>query len=569
MDKKIHYKLYKGGKQWLCMAIAITAATLGMGFASNVQADTDVQPQANQTVMATLPTNSTNVESSAANTDSQSATVEVADNANNQVTEAETNAIASTTAKQAATTTTPLTNTNDSTDVTPENGWNSDHTAYYQNGKLANGYVQADDGNYYMFKDGTRQKGVQKWMGTYYYFDPTTYLRVDNDYREQVWQDGTHDWYMFGKNGQIVTGKYDWQGNVYYFDPSSYLMVVNDYRATEPDGRGVLLGNNGAALSGVQKWMGTYYYFDPVTKLRADNNYVQSQWGLWYMFGSNGQIVTGRYDWQGSTYYFDPSSYLKVVNDYRATESDGRGVLLGSDGRALSGVQKWMGTYYYFDPVTKLRVDNAYVQSQWGLWYMFGNNGQIVTGPYNWQGSTYYFDPSSYLRVENKFCSVNGMTHYFNNQGIMQDDNLVTKWQSLINGYQGHHIMIAVQSQKSGNIHEYTNTPGYRLATASTVKVAVLAQLLHNTNGNLTSYQQQLASNMIRNSDNGATTTIINNYLGGTAQMQQIYSALGMNQTTPGRNGWGLTLTTATDQLKLLNEIFIKPHSSYLRWIIE
>ncbi|WP_191983055.1 KxYKxGKxW signal peptide domain-containing protein, partial [Limosilactobacillus vaginalis] len=72
MDKKMHYKLYKGGKQWLCMAIAITSATLGMSFASNAQADTDVQPQANQTVMATLPTNSTNVESSAANTDSQS-----------------------------------------------------------------------------------------------------------------------------------------------------------------------------------------------------------------------------------------------------------------------------------------------------------------------------------------------------------------------------------------------------------------------------------------------------------------------------------------------------------------
>ena len=312
----MHYKLYKGGKQWLCMAIAITSATLGMSFASNAQADTDVQPQANQTVMATLPTNSTNVESSAANTDSQSATVEVADNANNQVTEAETNAIASTTAKQAATTTTPLTNTNDSTDVTPENGWNSDHTAYYQNGKLANGYVQADDGNYYMFKDGTRQKGVQKWMGTYYYFDPTTYLRVDNDYREQVWQDGTHDWYMFGKNGQIVTGKYDWQGNVYYFDPSSYLKVVNDYRATEPDGRGVLLSSNGAALSGVQKWMGTYYYFDPVTKLRVDNNYVQSQWGDWYMFGNDGRIVQGFYNWKGTLYYFDPSSYLVLKNTF-------------------------------------------------------------------------------------------------------------------------------------------------------------------------------------------------------------------------------------------------------------
>ena len=571
----MHYKLYKSGKNWLCMALVTVSVAMGMGLTTVVHADS--QANVNQATIEVQNDSSLNVASSSTQVnetatvqvESSSSTIKGINLANSQSSEAMANsAVASTAVKQAAESTTADTVTNTSTinnTTAPENGWNSDHTDFYQSGKLANGYVQADDGNYYMFKDGIRQKGVQKWMGTYYYFDPTTYLRVDNDYREQVWQDGTHDWYMFGKNGQIVTGKYDWQGNVYYFDPSSYLKVVNDYRATEADGRGVLLSSNGAALSGVQKWMGTYYYFDPVTKLRVDNNYVQSQWGLWYMFGNNGQIVSGRYDWQGSTYYFDPSSYLKVVNDYRATESDGRGVLLGSDGQALSGVQKWMGTYYYFDPVTKLRVDNSYVQSQWGLWYMFGTNGQIVTGPYNWQGSTYYFDPSSYLKVENQFLPVNGVTHYFNNQGVMENDALVAKWESLLNGYQGHHIMIAVQSQKTGNIHEYTNAPGYRLITASTIKVAVLAQLLHNTNGNLTGYQQQLATNMIRNSDNDATTTLVNNYLGGTSRLQEIFSTLGMNQTTTAANGhWAQTLTTATDQLKLLNEIFIKPHSNYL-----
>ena len=417
MDKKTHYKLYKGGKNWLCMAIATLSVAMGGCFtSSSTQADTNNQPQATSTVVATSALTSS-VTNEASSAEAQSAIVEAAENTSDnkqQVEEVKTDTTtALTTAKQAATTTT-----------TPENGWNSDRTAYYQNGKLANGYVQADDGNYYMFKNGTRQKGVQKWMGTYYYFDPTTYLRVDNDYREQVWQDGTHDWYMFGKNGQIVTGKYDWQGNVYYFDPSSYLKVVNDYRATEADGRGVLLSSNGAALSGVQKWMGTYYYFDPVTKLRVDNKYVQSQWGLWYMFGSNGQIASGKYDWQGSTYYFDPSSYLKVSNDYRVTERDGRGVLLGSDGRALSGVQKWAGTYYYFDPVTKLRVDNNYVQSQWGDWYMFGNDGRIVQGFYNWKGTLYFFDPSSYLVVKNTFFNGNGYwgdwdVHYADGNGAV------------------------------------------------------------------------------------------------------------------------------------------------------
>ena len=316
MNTKKHFKLYKSGKQWLCMAIAITSATLGMSFASNAQADTDVQPQANQTVMATSgSTSSTNVESSTVSADSQSSTVEVAENINdnnstnnvttNEVASSNENsyAIAATSAKVAAATVT-----------TPENGWDSNHTAFYQNGQTANGYVQADDGNYYMFKNGVRQSGVQSWMGTYYYFDPSTYLRVDNDYREQVWQDGTHDWYMFGNDGRIISGLYNWQGSTYYFDPSSYLRVDNDYRSTEADGRGVLLGSNGIALTGVQKWMGSYYYFDPVTKLRVDNDYRQSQWGSWYMFGDDGRAVSGLYNWQGSLYYFDPVTYLKDTN---------------------------------------------------------------------------------------------------------------------------------------------------------------------------------------------------------------------------------------------------------------
>ncbi|MCD7130276.1 hydrolase Nlp/P60, partial [Limosilactobacillus agrestis] len=84
------------------------------------------------------------------------------------------------------------------------------------------------------------------------------------------------------------------------------------------------------AASRVAQWAGTYYYFDPITHLRVDNNYVQSQWGSWYLFGN--------------------------------------------DGRILSGVQQWAGTYYYFNPVTYLRVDDDYVRSQWGLKYMFGKD---------------------------------------------------------------------------------------------------------------------------------------------------------------------------------------------------
>ena len=145
--------------------------------------------------------------------------------------------------------------------------------------------------------------------------------------------------------------------------------------------------------------------------------------------------------------------------------------------------------------------------------YYFGNDG--VRWDNRWMnawGHRYYFKWDG-SRATSEYFPVNGETYYFDDQGIAHDDPLVVQWKNLLNGYRGHNAMIAIQSQKNGIIHEYNNNPGHRYTMASTVKVAVLAQLLHNTGGNLNSYQQSLASRMIRNSDNAATTEIVRNYL--------------------------------------------------------
>ncbi|OTA89340.1 hypothetical protein BHL83_11795 [Limosilactobacillus reuteri] len=131
-------------------------------------------------------------------------------------------------------------------------GWrissDGNHYVYYQNGQplsgrqyiklptingtgtnwylVDNGVVQSQWGDWYLFgSDGRILTGVQKWAGTYYYFDPVTYLRVDNNYVRSQWG----DWYMFGPDGRIVTGLYNWMGSLYYFDPVTYLKVVNQY----------------------------------------------------------------------------------------------------------------------------------------------------------------------------------------------------------------------------------------------------------------------------------------------------------------------------------------------------
>jgi hypothetical protein len=141
------------------------------------------------------------------------------------------------------------------------------------------------------------------------------------------------------------------------------------------------------------------------------------------------------------------------------------------------------------------------------------------------------------------------------------DTTLVSAWKSIINNYSSP-VSIAVQLKRNSQVISY-NSSWHQWPMASTIKVSVLSGLLHNTDGNLNSYQQDLATRMIRYSDNNATTTLINDYLGGTLNLSQIFSANGMSQTHPA-SWWGLTTTVASDQLKLLNEIYLTSSNGYL-----
>lgn len=140
---------------------------------------------------------------------------------------------------------------------------------------------------------------------------------------------------------------------------------------------------------------------------------------------------------------------------------------------------------------------------------------------------------------------------------------LTDAWRNIINSRVGH-IGIAVKSQLTGQIYSYTNAPGYHWWTASTVKASVLSELLHRTGGNLDGTMQNLATQMIRYSDNAATTAIVNNYLGGVNGLYGLFHAEGMNDTYTTPNGWGTTSTTPVDQVKLLNDLYLDQNSGYL-----
>jgi len=93
------------------------------------------------------------------------------------------------------------------------------------------------------------------------------------------------------------------------------------------------------------------------------------------------------------------------------------------------------------------------------------------------------------------------------------------------------------------------------------VKVDILAAVLHNQAGKLSSSEKSSASAMIINSNNDAASIFYGkDYLNRTG-LQEMFSELGMTNSKAGKT-FGVTTTTAVDQLRVLRQIFYS--STYL-----
>lgn len=191
--------------------------------------------------------------------------------------------------------------------------------------------------------------------------------------------------FLVGSSVTIASANTGWQkqnGTYTYYENNGNVQKGRSYRQLPKANPGTswYLTQDGKMLTGVQQWQGSYWFFNQDGTLHTKRDYVQSQWGDWYMVGDNGQV--------------------------------------------LSGVQQWMGSYYYFEPGTYLKANKQeYVKSQWGDWYMVGKDGRLMSGLVDWQGSKYYFDPSTYLKVTNTDITVDGVTYHADTNGILTPVN--------------------------------------------------------------------------------------------------------------------------------------------------
>jgi hypothetical protein len=129
--------------------------------------------------------------------------------------------------------------------------------------------------------------------------------------------------------------------------------------------------------------------------------------------------------------------------------------------------------------------------------------------------------------------------------------NAVDDWHARESG----HLAVAVADLQTGRTTSYGDTD-HSFATASVVKVDILATLLLQHQGTLSSAQREVAGRMIRQSSNGAASTLWK-AIGREKGLASANATFGLTGTEGGTRGrWGATTTTTADQLRLLQVVF-------------
>jgi hypothetical protein len=126
--------------------------------------------------------------------------------------------------------------------------------------------------------------------------------------------------------------------------------------------------------------------------------------------------------------------------------------------------------------------------------------------------------------------------------------------------FAGHDITATAYDQRTGCVWHLN--PGVRVSTASIVKVEVGSGLLlraQQAGRDLTRSEQERLWPMITRSDNAATTSLFTE-LGGVPGMVRLDGVLGLRETRPAAT-WGLTTTTADDQVHLLRQVVLGENS--------
>lgn len=432
MMSKLHYKMYKSGKQWCYVALATVSAVVGLATA-NITAFADT----NDTQSTSVTTVSIQPAGNQTSANSDAGTLVASTNS---------------TSKGAVTVTAKATNGNEqnkstaveeNADVTPRANYSLAAKAAKDNDQTdekLNG-VHLTNGNYYYYKNGVKQTN-------YYYTDSqnnqTYYFGNDGVRWNNRFMNAWGSTYYFGNDGARWDNRFmvKW-GNAYYFTNDGSLMKnqtrnVKGVRYTANHDGVIALRNQFLNANENQ-----LFYFDSNGHLTVNKFY--HNWGNTYYFGNDGARYTNQFlNKDGKTYYFDNQGIMYRDQYYK---NWGHTYYFGQNGaRYTNQFLNKNGKVYYFDD-QGIMAQNQYYKN-WGHTYYFGQDGARYTNQFlNKNGKVYYFDGQGVMyqnqwyrnwgngyyfkadgaRATNEIVKVGNDYYYFNDQGAMKTNYFLTK----------------------------------------------------------------------------------------------------------------------------------------------
>lgn len=264
-----------------------------------------------------------------------------------------------------------------------------------------------------------------------------------------------------------------------------------------------------------------------------------------------------RVNYNGRDYYFSAYKFYTTVV---ATVNQNNNVVTGVDNNlyhtSSSQIKVTNGNYLY----TSINFSNSYRADYISpgtylsvIDTVYAGNGRCVF-KIKYNGKIFYFSAYKYYSVVTAGIGQNKTTSI--PKQISSSQKVLQAWKSI--NYNGaNKVSLALYDKKTNTTVLYTpKGSSVDYYNASIVKVSLLANFLTNHNINNNSNYAYQAKLMITQSDNTAATYLYK--LGGGAYgLQNFYRSMGMNNTFVNYNNyWGLTKTSASDQLKLLNSIY-------------
>ena len=278
---KQHYKMFKKGKNWCCMAIATLSVAVGALSISqhNVNADTT------ETEASSISTNIENTQNLSENTVSLTTSVQNQDLQTKTADASTTQNINKTQGQnpQAGVQTQAQSSAENYAVVSPK----------AENSTSQSGW-QTENGNSYYYRDGQKLIGQQNIDGKDYYFNDQGQQQKDYFLNQN-----NHTYYFQADGTRLNDGFYNNWGHTYYFQADGSRLDNGFY-------------NN---------WGHTYYF--QADGSRLDDGFYNN-WGHTYYFGSDGARWDNRwYNNWGNKYYFGSDGALLTNNFFNTLGVNG------------------------------------------------------------------------------------------------------------------------------------------------------------------------------------------------------------------------------------------------------